>query len=90
MSSPYRVLVTGGAGYIGSHTLLALGEAGYEVLTYDNLSTGNRWAVLHGDFVQGDLADVELFRRTVRSFRPEAVIHFAASIEVEESVKLLH
>ena len=86
MVKPTRILVTGGAGYIGSHTVLALGEAGYEVLTYDNLSTGNRWAVLSGEFVEGDLADADQFRRTIKSFRPEAVIHFAASIEVSESL----
>jgi UDP-glucose 4-epimerase len=83
-----RVLVTGGAGYIGSHVVLALGEAGYDVLTFDNLSTGNRWAVLKGEFVQGDLSDREAFRETVRAFKPDAVMHFAASIEVGESVKL--
>lgn len=83
-----RILVTGGAGYIGSHAVLALGEAGYEVLTYDNLSTGNPWAVLKGDLVVGDLADTDAFRSTVRSFKPDAVMHFAASIEVEESVRL--
>lgn len=86
MKKPCRILVTGGAGYIGSHTVLALGEAGYEVLTYDNLSTGHRWAVLNGGLVEGDLADRDLFRSTVRSFSPEAVIHFAAFIEVNESV----
>ncbi len=83
---PTRVLVTGGAGYIGSHVVLALGEAGYEVLTYDNLSTGNREAVLHGGLVVGDLADRELLARTLAEFRPDAVMHFAASIEVGESV----
>lgn len=82
-----RVLVTGGAGYIGSHVVLALGNAGYEVLTYDNLSTGNREAVLSGDFVDGDLADKVLLEKTLKEFRPEAVLHFAASIEVGESVK---
>ena len=84
---PKRILITGGAGYIGSHAVLALGEAGYEVLTYDNLSTGNDWAVLKGDLVVGDQADTDSFRSVVRSFRPDAVMHFAASIEVEESVK---
>ena len=82
-----RILVTGGAGYIGSHTVLALAEAGYEVLSFDNLSTGNRWAVIKGEFVQGDLSDREVFRDTVRTFKPDAVMHFAASIEVGESVK---
>lgn len=81
-----RILVTGGAGYIGSHVVLALGEAGYQVLTYDNLSTGNREAVLHGELVVGDLADRPLLQATLERFRPDAVMHFAASIEVGESV----
>jgi UDP-glucose 4-epimerase len=81
-----RILVTGGAGYIGSHVVLALGEAGYEILVYDNLSTGNRDAVLHGELVVGDLADRELLARTIAEFKPDAVMHFAASIEVGESV----
>jgi len=81
-----RVFVTGGAGYIGSHVVKALGEAGYEVRTYDNLSSGNRWAVLHGELVEGDLADRETLKRALQEFRPDAVIHFAAFIEVGESV----
>lgn len=81
-----RILVTGGAGYIGSHVVLALGEAGYDLLTYDNLSTGNRASVLHGDLVVGDLADKELLLKTLTDFKPDAVMHFAASIEVGESV----
>lgn len=81
-----RILVTGGAGYIGSHVVLALGEAGYDVLTYDNLSTGNRDSVLYGDLVVGDMADKELLVKTLTDFRPDAVMHFAASIEVGESV----
>ncbi len=81
-----KVFVTGGAGYVGSHVVLALGEAGYEVLTYDNLSTGHREAVLSGDLVVGDLSDRDLLYKTVADFRPDAVMHFAASIEVGESV----
>ena len=81
-----RVFVTGGAGYIGSHVVKALGEAGYEVRTYDNLSSGNRWAVLHGELVEGDLADRETLKQALQEFRPDAVIHFAAFIEVGESV----
>lgn len=81
-----RILVTGGAGYIGSHVVLALGEAGYDVLTYDNLSTGNRDAVLAGDLVVGDLSDRARLKQVVNAFKPFAVMHFAASIEVGESV----
>jgi UDP-glucose 4-epimerase len=82
-----RILVTGGAGYIGSHVVKALGEGGYEVLVYDNLSTGNRWAVLHGDLVVADLADSDAMERALKGFRPDAVMHFAASIVVPESVR---
>ncbi len=52
-----RILVTGGAGYIGSHVVKVLGEHAYEVLTYDNLSSDNKWAVLYGDIVVADLSD---------------------------------
>jgi len=82
-----RVLVTGGAGYIGSHVVKALGENGYEVAVYDNLSTGNRWAVLFGELFEGDLADKELLRTVIKSFKPDAVMHFAAFIQVDESVR---
>ncbi len=81
-----KVLVTGGAGYIGSHVVKALGEAGHDVLTVDNLSTGNRWAVLHGKLLELDLSDRSALRRAVSDFGPDAVMHFAASIVVPESV----
>jgi UDP-glucose 4-epimerase len=82
-----RVLITGGAGYIGSHVVKMLGEEGCEVLVYDNLSTGHEWAVPYGKLVKGDLEDRLLLERTIADFRPEAVIHFAASIQVEESMR---
>ena len=82
-----KILVTGGAGYIGSHVVKLLGENGYEVLTYDNLSTGHRWAVLYGDLIKADLADKETLRKVFKEFKPDAVMHFAASIVVPESVK---
>jgi UDP-glucose 4-epimerase len=82
-----RILVTGGAGYIGSHMVKMLGERGYNVLTYDNLSSGHKEAVLYGELVVGDLADKDLLRTVFSSFRPEAVIHFAASIVVPESIE---
>ena len=79
-------MVTGGAGYIGSHVVKALGEKDFTVLIYDNLSKGYKDAILHGKLVVGDLADTKLLDRTVKEFRPDAVLHFAAFIEVGESV----
>jgi UDP-glucose 4-epimerase len=82
-----KVLITGGAGYIGSHVVKMLGEQGHKVLVYDNLSTGHEWAILFGKLVVGDLADTTLLTDTLSGFRPDAVMHFAAHIQVEESVK---
>jgi len=82
-----KIFITGGAGYIGSHVVKALGEKGHDLLVYDNLSSGNREAVLHGDLVVGDLADGGLLNRTLAGFQPDAVIHFAAFIVVPESVR---
>ena len=82
-----RVLVTGGAGYIGSHTVKLLGERGVEVLTVDNLSKGHREAVLYGEFKQLDLKEKEQLKELLLSYKPDAVVHFAAFIEVGESVK---
>ena len=82
-----NVLVTGGAGYIGSHTCKALAEAGWSAVTYDNLSTGHEWAVKWGPLVIGDLCDAPLLRRTIRRYDVKAVVHFAASSLVGESVR---
>src|ERR1039458_2867532 len=81
-----RVLVTGGAGYIGSHTCKALADAGFEPITVDNLSTGHRWAVKWGPLLEIDLADEAAIASTLDLYRPAAVIHFAASAYVGESV----
>jgi UDP-glucose 4-epimerase len=82
-----KILVTGGAGYIGSHVVKMLGEKGHDITVYDNLSTGHDWALLYGKLIRGDLADRGLLEKTVKEIRPDAVIHFAASIQVEESVR---
>lgn len=82
-----KVFVTGGAGYIGSHIVKMLGEAGHDVLVYDSLLTGHDWAVLYGKLVVGDLADDMLLAKTLSDFKPDAVIHFAAHIRVEESMQ---
>lgn len=82
-----KVLVTGGAGYIGSHVVRALGQRGDEIVVYDNLSTGHKWAVLYGRLVEGDLSDKSLLAQIIKEFRPDAVMHFAAFIQVEESVR---
>jgi UDP-arabinose 4-epimerase len=80
------ILVTGGAGYIGSHTCKALAQAGYQPVVYDNLSTGNAWAVKWGPLIQGDIADRELVQATLEKHQVSAVIHFAASAYVGESM----
>lgn len=83
-----KVLVTGGAGYIGFHTVLALNEAGYETVVYDNLNTGFFEAVLpSARFVQGDLEDLSKLRDLMSRERFSSIIHFAADIIVPESVE---
>ncbi|ARU56598.1 UDP-glucose 4-epimerase [Oleiphilus messinensis] len=82
-----KVLVTGGAGYIGSHVVRQLGEAGYDVVVYDNLSTGYKWAVTHGELVVGDLADVDALAALFSAHTFDGVLHFAANIVVPESVE---
>ncbi|MEN3028205.1 MAG: UDP-glucose 4-epimerase GalE [Aquificaceae bacterium] len=82
-----RLLVTGGAGYIGSHMVKLLGERGYEVLTLDNLSEGNPWAVLYGELRVVDLLNYKALEEVFLEFKPDAVIHFAAKVKVPESVK---
>lgn len=81
------VLVTGGAGYIGSHMVLELLDAGEDILVLDNLSTGFRWAVpAEAKFVEGDIGDHNLVRRLLLKNKIDAVIHFAGSIVVPDSI----
>ena len=81
-----RILVTGGAGYIGSHTCKALAQAGFEPVVFDNLETGHRAAVRWGPLVVGDIADRARLEAAVLHFNPAAVVHFAAYAYVGESV----
>src|SRR5262245_33783276 len=86
MSDAGTVLVTGGAGYIGSHAAKALYRAGYRVVVFDNLVAGHREAVRYGDFVEGDIKDVAAVRRALSQYEVRAVMHFAAFLDVGESV----
>jgi UDP-glucose-4-epimerase GalE len=81
------ILVTGGAGYIGSQTCKALAKAGFIPVVYDNLSTGHAYAIKWGPFVQGDISDSARLSEAITSFKPKAVLHFAGSALVVESVQ---
>lgn len=82
-----KILITGGAGYIGSHIVALLAGAGYRITVLDNLSSGCREAVLAGRLVEGDVADRPLLDELLQGEDFAAVIHMAASIQVEESVR---
>jgi UDP-glucose 4-epimerase len=86
MENRKAVLVTGGAGYIGSHVVRQLGEAGERIVVLDNLSTGFEKSVLYGDLVIGDTGDRELVSRVIKDFDVGSVMHFAAHTIVPESV----
>ena len=81
-----RVLVVGGAGYIGAHTCKALARSGFIPITYDNLSTGHRSFVKWGPFYEGHIGDTNAIAATIRDSGAEAIIHFAACAYVGESV----
>jgi UDP-glucose 4-epimerase len=88
MNNKLTVLVTGGAGYIGSHAILALLDSGHRPVVIDNLVTGFRWAVPDGvSFYEGDIADSELVTQIIRDEAINAVMHFAGSVVVPESVE---
>jgi UDP-arabinose 4-epimerase len=81
-----NILVTGGAGYIGSHTADRIEKSGHTAIVYDNLSAGHRWAVGSKTLIEADLADEHSIQRAIEQYRIEAVIHFAAYTYVGESV----
>lgn len=87
MTNEKTILVAGGAGYIGSHFCKIAKKNGYNPVVFDNLSTGTREFVKYGDFVEGDLHNYDLLIDTFKKYQPIAVMHFAASIEVGESVE---
>jgi UDP-arabinose 4-epimerase len=82
-----NILVTGGAGYIGSHACKALAKAGYTPIAYDNLVYGHEWAVKWGPLEIGDIADRNRLDAVIKQYQPEAVMHFAAYAYVGESVQ---
>jgi UDP-glucose-4-epimerase GalE len=79
------ILVTGGAGFVGSHACKALAHAGYLPVTFDNLERGHEWAVKWGPLERGDIRDQQQLQRAFEAWRPEAVVHFAAYAYVGES-----
>jgi UDP-arabinose 4-epimerase len=85
-ASVSTVLVTGGAGYVGAHTCKALARAGYLPLVLDNLSAGHKGFVQWGPLIQADIRDTEVVSQGMRSHQVDAVLHFAASAYVGESV----
>ncbi|MBI3048787.1 MAG: UDP-glucose 4-epimerase GalE [Acidobacteria bacterium] len=89
MAAPHRsvILVTGGAGYIGSHSAKALRRTGHRVVIFDNLSAGHREAALGAPFIEGEVRDVDAVRRAIRESGAEAVMHFAAWLDVAASVR---
>ncbi len=84
---PLNILVTGGAGYIGSHACKALAAAGYTPVSYDNLSRGNRWAVKWGPLEEGNISDKARLQAILKKYQPAALMHFAAYAYVGESVQ---
>ena len=87
MTNRPAVVVTGGAGYIGSHAVLAFREAAYPVVVVDDLSTGRRDSLPEDVlFIEGDAGDAELIGRVIREHGAGAVVHFAGSIVIPESV----
>lgn len=87
MAEKSKILITGGAGYIGSHVNQRLGELGYDTVVLDNLGRGDKRAVIHGQFVQGDIRDQDMLIKLFREHPINTVIHFAAFADVGESIQ---
>jgi UDP-arabinose 4-epimerase len=87
MSARPRVLVTGGAGFVGSHACKLLARAGYDPVSYDNLSRGHARLVRFGELIKGDLEDRRVLQAAIESVRPVACLHFAAYAYVAESMQ---
>lgn len=81
------VLVTGGAGYIGSHVCKALKRAGYTPVVFDSFESGHAWAVKWGPFIKGDISDCKALDAAFEQYKPKGIIHLASFINVRESVK---
>ena len=81
------ILVTGGAGYIGSHVCKALASRGYLPVAYDSMEHGHKWAVKWGPLEVGNVLDRDRLRAVMRQYMPAAVMHFAAYIAAGESVE---
>ncbi|MCZ6805105.1 MAG: UDP-glucose 4-epimerase GalE [Proteobacteria bacterium] len=87
MKNKIKILICGGAGYIGSHMAKMLSNLGYDIVCFDNLSTGNRWALKWGEFVKGDLLNHSDLQHLFSEHQFDLVIHFSAKAIVEESIK---
>jgi UDP-glucose 4-epimerase len=81
------ILITGGAGYIGSHVVKELSRQGHQPVIFDNLQTGHRKAAQHGRLIEGDLADSKKLRQTFESISVDSIMHFAADCQVGESIE---
>ena len=81
------ILITGGAGYVGSHTNKLFNNAGLETIIYDNLSNGHEDFVKWGKFIKGDLSDIDKLDSIFKKFNIDSIIHFAAFAYVGESVE---
>jgi UDP-glucose 4-epimerase len=82
-----RILIAGGAGYIGSHAAKAMRLAGCEPVVFDDLTSGHEHAVRRGPLVRGDIRNTEALRAAIRQYRPDALMQFAARIDVAEGEK---